>query len=226
MGQVVIFALLSAVNPTLLAATTVMLLLPHPERLLLGYWLGAMAMSVTVGLVVIFALQGSGVVSTTKKTLSPLADFVLAAILLIAAVAVATGRHGRAKKKREQRKANGGEAKKTPKWQQEISKGTAKTTFVVGALLSLPGATYLAGLDSISKLHYSTAIAVLLVVGFCVVQLLLIEIPMLAFKVWPAQTPVAIEHAKDWGRAHGREYAAWGLAVIGVALAIKGVTAT
>jgi hypothetical protein len=38
MGQVVNLALLAAVNPTLLAVTTVMLFLPHPERLMLGYW--------------------------------------------------------------------------------------------------------------------------------------------------------------------------------------------
>jgi hypothetical protein len=33
--------LTAALNPTLLAPTTVMLLLPNPKRLLLGYLLGA-----------------------------------------------------------------------------------------------------------------------------------------------------------------------------------------
>jgi hypothetical protein len=41
-GEVFVWALLAALNPTLLAATTVMLLLPHPKRLLLGYLLGAL----------------------------------------------------------------------------------------------------------------------------------------------------------------------------------------
>ena len=49
MGEVVLLSLISAINPTLLVATTVMLLLPHPERLMLGYWLGAVVMSVTLG---------------------------------------------------------------------------------------------------------------------------------------------------------------------------------
>ena len=46
MGQVVLLSLTSALNPTLITATTVMLLLPNPFRLMLGYWLGAMAMSI------------------------------------------------------------------------------------------------------------------------------------------------------------------------------------
>ena len=42
MGAIVLLALTAAFNPTEIAATTVMLLLPSPERLMLGYWLGAM----------------------------------------------------------------------------------------------------------------------------------------------------------------------------------------
>jgi hypothetical protein len=36
-----------------------------------------------------------------------------------------------------------------PRWQRELSKGSARTTFLVGMLLTLPGASYLAGLDDI-----------------------------------------------------------------------------
>jgi hypothetical protein len=77
MGEVIFQSLLAAVNPTLFAATTVILLLPNPGRLMFGYWLGAMLTSVSLGLLIVFSLQGSGTVSTTKKTLSPLADIVL-----------------------------------------------------------------------------------------------------------------------------------------------------
>jgi hypothetical protein len=40
LSRVFLFALTAALNPTLLAATTVMLLLSNPRRLLLGYLLG------------------------------------------------------------------------------------------------------------------------------------------------------------------------------------------
>ena len=49
-----------------------MLLLDHPKRLLLAYKLGAMLMSVSSGLVIAFALDGSsGATSTGQQTLMP-----------------------------------------------------------------------------------------------------------------------------------------------------------
>jgi hypothetical protein len=74
MGEVVVLSLTAAVDPTLLAATTVMLLLPSPEQLMLGYWLGAMLTSVTLGLVIVFVLQDTTAAHTTKKTASPAID--------------------------------------------------------------------------------------------------------------------------------------------------------
>ena len=59
MGKVVGLAFLSALNPTLLAATTVMLLLPRPQRSMLRYWVGSMLTGVALGLVIVFALEGS-----------------------------------------------------------------------------------------------------------------------------------------------------------------------
>ena len=46
-GQIFLFSLTAALNPTLLTATTVMLVLPSPKRLLLGYLLGAYLTSIT-----------------------------------------------------------------------------------------------------------------------------------------------------------------------------------
>jgi hypothetical protein len=223
MGQVIAWAFLSALNPTLLAATTVMLLSPRPLRLMVGYWLGAMFISLTLGLIIVFALESSSVVSTTKNTLSPIADFVLAAVFLVLAAVLARGRDKNVEGRHQSRRARRGEEKKTPKWQEQLGKGTARATFLIGVILSLPGATYVAGLDHIDKLHYSTAVTVLLVIGFNLVSLLLLEIPMVAFKVAPTQTPIAIDRAKAWGQGHWRQLAVWALVVIAVALAIKGI---
>jgi hypothetical protein len=41
MGQVILLSLTASLNPTLVAATTVMLLLERPSRLMIGYLLGA-----------------------------------------------------------------------------------------------------------------------------------------------------------------------------------------
>jgi Sap, sulfolipid-1-addressing protein len=220
MGEIVLFSFLSALYPTLIAATTVMLLLPKPERLMLGFWLGAMITSVTLGLVIVLALHGSRAVKTTRHTVRPAVDLAIAGLLVLAALSLARGEGRRVRERYHSRHPE--REKKPPRWQQMLREGTPWHTFVAGILLSFPGAWYLAALDRLGKLHYRTLGIVLVVVGFCLVQLLLIEIPMLAFKVWPRQTPIAIENAKAWGTRHGRQYGVWGLAILAGVLAIIG----
>ena len=225
MGQVVAWAFISAVNPTLLAATTLMFLLERPGRLMLGYWLGSMFVSLTLGLVIIFAIQGSSLVKTTKHTASPIVDFALAATFLILTAVLATGRDRGVQERRQSHKAKRGKENKTPRWQQQLNKGTARTTFIIGALLGLPGASYLIGLEKIDKLHYSTAVTVLLVLGFNLVQFLLIEVPMISFRIAPTRTPIAIDGAKEWAMAHWRIAAVWALMILGALFAVKGIVA-
>jgi hypothetical protein len=219
MGAVVGLAFTAALNPTLLTATTVMLLLPNASRLMLGYWLGAMVTSITLGLVIVFALEGSGAESTTKNTLSPAADLALGAIALVIALVLGTGRDKRVSERRATRK----EGKGPPKWQQTMSRGTARATFGIGALLTLPGASYLVGLSKLSKLDYSVPVTVLVVIGFNLVMLMILEAPLIAFRIAPDWTPSAIDRAKAWVGRHARTFATRGLALIGVCLIIKGM---
>ncbi len=219
MGEVVLLSFTSAFNPTLIAVTTLMLLLPNPNKLMLGYWLGAMLTSITLGLLIVFSLKSSGIVSTTQHTVSPLADIVIGGLTLIVAAILASGRDERYRERRAKKK----EGKPPPRWQRELRHGSPRTTFVLGALLTLPGASYLAGLDKLTKLNYSTAATVLIVIAFNLVMLLLLELPMIAFAVAPEWTPAAIDRAKAWAGIHGRVYAERGFAVIGVLLVIKGV---
>jgi hypothetical protein len=223
MGEVILLSLTASLNPTLLAATTVMLLLDHPSRLMLGYLCGALLTSITLGIVIVFSFSQSSTAQTTERTISPAVDIALGVLALVLAVTLSTDR---AKARSEERKARR-EAKKEekgpPRWQRVLSKGSPRTTFVIGALLTLPGASYLAGLVNIHKLHYSTTETVLLVIGFNIVMLWLLEVPLICFAVAPDWTPQAIERARAWVGRHARTFAVRGLSLIGVLLIIKGL---
>ena len=220
MGKVVGLAFLSALKPTLLAATTVMLLLPRPQRSMLGYWVGSMLTGVALGLVIVFALEGSGFEQAAKKTVHPTIVLTLAGLLLLVVLVLATGRDKPFEERRRTRK----ERREPPLWQRRMQEGGARATFVVGVLLSFPGASYLVALDTMSKRHYSTFATVLVVIGFCLVQLILLEIPLIAFRFAPEQTPVAIDRAKAWAGAHWRTIAICALTVIAAGLVIIGVS--
>ena len=222
MGQIVLLSLTASLNPTLVAATTLMLLLDRPAKLMAGYLLGAYLTSITLGLLIVFSLSDSSATNTTENTISPAVDIALGAIALTIAFVLATSRDEGVRERRRARKAAQPD-KEPPRWQRELSKGSARATFLVGALLTLPGASYLAGLDQIHKQHAATAVTVLLVIGFNVVMMWLLEVPLGSFLVAPNWTPRAVERTKAWVSRHARVVATRGSAAIGVLLVIKGL---
>jgi Sap, sulfolipid-1-addressing protein len=221
MSQVLVFSLTAALNPTLLTATTVMLLLPSPKRLLLGYLLGAYMTSITLGLVIVFALQDSSAVDTAKDTLSPAADIALGLILLVVAFVLQSGRHEERAKRRKEKKAD--KQEKTPPWREFMSRGRPRDTFIVGALLTLPGASYLAALSEISKQGLSTTAAVFCVIGVNLVMLAILEVPLLGYTFAPDWTPKAMQHIKEVLTRHGERILFIGALVMGLALVLRGL---
>ena len=222
MRDVVLLSLTASLNPTLVAATTVMLLLDRPKRLMMGYLGGALLTSITLGLVIVFTLSGSSTTNTTENTISPSVDIALGGICLAIAFVFYTGRVERLRQRRAERKAAKPD-KGPPRWQRELSKGSARTTFVVGALLTLPGASYLAGLHEINVGNYSNGVDVLLVLGFNLVMLWLLELPLASMVIAPEWTPRAIERTKGWISRHAHMFAVRGFAAIGCLLVLKGI---
>jgi hypothetical protein len=222
MSRVLLFSLTAMVNPTLVAATTVMLLLPSPKKLMLGYLLGAYLMSITIGCVIAFALGSSGAVSTAEHTINPAADLVVGAVFLLIGFVIRTNRDRRLRDRRARRRTRE-EPKKTPRWQQALRKGNPRITFVVGAALSLPGASYLAGLDSLAKLKYGNVEVVLTVILMNLIMLALLEIPLLSFAIAPDWTPKALERVKATFREHGHAIASSVAIVLGSLLVLRGV---
>jgi hypothetical protein len=226
MDTIVFWAFTAAFNPTLLGATTVMLLLDHPKRLLLGYLCGAFMTSVTLGMLIVFAADGSsGATSTAQSTLSPGADLTLGGLLLLVAYLIRpgrtpkeTGRLAERRRRREEKKKD----KAPPKWQQKLSQGTAKTTFVIGALLTLPGASYIIGMGHIADKHAGDPATAAMIIGFNVIMLALIELPLLAFTFAPDWTPKAVERFKAWFNRHSKMLSFRGALIVGALLVIRG----
>jgi len=222
-SQVFVFAITAAFNPTLLAAVTVMLVLDNPKRLLLGYLLGAMMTSITLGLVIVFTLGGSSSgTSTAKHTVNPIIDITLGLLVLVVAFVVATGRDHKRRARSERKKAEKAD-KPPPKWQQALSGGSARTTFVVGALLTLPGASYLAGLSDIAKQDLSTTATVLTVIGFNVIMLSLLEVPLLGYAFSPEKTSAAVHRFSAWLNRSGGRIALVLALVVAIALIARGL---
>lgn len=224
MDRVLFFAFTAALNPTLLAATTVMLILPNPKRLLFGYLLGAMITSITLGLVIVFELQGTSFVEGAQNSLSPALDYAFGGIALAICYVLATRRdEAVAERHRRRKEAKDPDGEKgPPRWQQFLGRGSARDAFVVGALLSLPGGSYIAGMGSLAGQDLSDALTVLVVIVFNVIMLALLEIPALGYLLAPETTPARVDRFKAAIAAHGRRAGIWITGVVGALLVLRG----
>jgi hypothetical protein len=197
-----------------------MLMLPQPRRLLLGYLLGAMMTSVTLGLLIVFALDGSSAVtSTARNTVNPIVDIVLGGLLLVVAFVVATGRDTRRRARSERRRAAKAD-KGPPRWKRALSRGGARTTFAIGAVLTLPGTSYLLALDATAKEDLSDVQMVLTVVAINVIMLALLEVPLIGYTVAPEKTAATVERLGVWLSRDGGRIAL--IVVVALALALVG----
>ena len=222
MGRVFTLSLTAALNPTLLAATTLMLTLLKPKRLLTGYLAGALITSFTLGLVLVFTLNGSSSSSSAKHTVNPILNVVLGALLLLVAFVVGTGRDKR-RQARSARKREEAKTKPPPRWKRQLSKGSARDTFIVGVLLSFPGASYIAGMDLLSKQNLGTFETVLTVIGFNLVMLAMLELPLIGYATRPEATEAAVARFNGWLSRSGGRAALIGAIVVGILLIGRGI---
>ncbi len=227
--DIFLLSLSSMFNPSLLAAVTVMLLLPNPKPLMVGYLLGAYLTSITLGLVIVYALPGSGTESTSKHTIGPLEDLAIGVLLLVLAWGLRTGRDQPVQERRRRRKDAKLKARQEAGKPTEslplrmLGKGDPRVTFVVGAVLGFPGVSYLDALDHIHRLNPGTVQTVLLVLYFCVAQLLLLELPLLGYVFAPDETQRTVTRFRDSMGRRGRTAAVIGAVVVGVWLMVRGV---
>jgi hypothetical protein len=223
MGDIFFLSLVAAANATLLASVTVMLFLPSPKRLLIGYLLGGMLTSLTIGFVIVFAVHDSSATSTAQNSLSPATDIALGLILLLVAFVLHGGHDERLRERRRKKKGDKAEEKSPSKVEQLLGRGSARVTFALGVVLTLPGVSYLAALHELDNLNYGTVPTILVIVGFNIMLLILLEIPLVGYFVAPERTVVEVQRFRAWLSRSGRRMGINVAAGLGALLLVRGV---
>jgi hypothetical protein len=190
---------------------------------MVGYLLGAYLTSISVGMLIVFSLHGSGSVETTRHSLSPIEDIVVGLIALTVGLVLKTGRAAELRERRQLRKEEKAGEKKQSLPERMLGRGSARITFAVGVVLTFPGVSYLAALDRMAKLDWAALPTALLVIAFCVVQQMLLELPLVGYAVAPEWTQDAVVRFRDWLARNGRRVAANVAVVIGVLLLLRGL---
>ena len=92
---------------------------------------------------------------------------------------------------------------------------------LVGALIGLPGASYIAALHNLAAGKYSTATRVAAVVVFVIIDFLLIIIPFAFLELRPEATKAFLKRAQDWLLAHALQLVAGIALILGAYLTIS-----
>jgi hypothetical protein len=227
-------AFLSALNPKLLALDLLLIENRRPRAMFLCLLLGGMTVAVTIGLLDVLAFHADAI--KAQGTVSAGVDLALGLLLLIAGALLATGRlHGRRKASvpagdgppEKPVLAGDGPPEKPEKkdsWaQRALSEPRFGLAMLVGALIGIPGASYLTALHILVTGKSSTATQVIAVVIFVIIDFLLILIPFAFLELRPEATKALLKHTQDWLLSHALQLMATIALLLGAYLAISGL---
>jgi hypothetical protein len=92
---------------------------------------------------------------------------------------------------------------------------------LTGAVIGIPGATYLTALHNLVTGTSSTATQVIAVLVFVVIDFLLILIPFAFLELRPEATKARLKHTQDWLLSHALQLMATIALLLGAYLAIS-----
>ena len=217
--ELIPLAIASAFWPLLLAVVIISLRTAHPPRLLVSFLAGGLLTTMTVGLIIIYALEHSSLVSRSRSTTDAAVDLAAGAIALAAGLLLAR----RADPNPD--RVGGAEDVRPGRIDRMLSRG-APLAFLAGVVLNIvPGVLPFVALKDIAELDYSVPATVLTLLGFYVIMFAFIEVPLVAYLVAPARTAIETARFNAWLDRNWRRLAAYALVVLGVYLLVRGAVA-
>lgn len=212
--EIFLLAVGSMFWPALLAVDVVALKSTRPVAILGGFLAGGMVTTVTVGCAIVFSLEHTSLLTTSKHATNAVVSIVIGAAALVAAFFI---------RRRDTRPRAAPEAKTSSRVDRLANHGLW-LAFVTGIVLNVfPGVLPFIALKDIGELDYSTAGTIAVIVGFYLVMFTPVEAPLIAFLVAPEWTARAVASFNVWLARNLRRLAWWALAIFGAFEIVRGV---
>jgi hypothetical protein len=210
-------AFLAGLNPKLLALDLVLIENRRPRAMFLYLLLGGLAVGLTIGLLDVLVVHADAI--NHQASVGAGVDLALGLLLLAAGTLAATGLHGR-------RKAPVAVGDRQPaikgSWAQRMLAEPRLTLAVlVGAVIGIPGASYVTALHKLVIGKSSTATQVIAVVVFVLISFLLIIIPFAFLVLRPEATKARLKRSQVWLRSHARQFIATVALLLGTYLTVS-----
>ncbi len=218
-AELFVLAAASALYPVLLAIDIIAFRTPHPARLLGAFLAGGLLTTVSVGLAVVYALEGTSFVSgSEEKDTNHVVGIVAGALALLACFVLARGYS------LPRRRKPSAKTPKGPNRTERLLERGAPLAFVAGIVLSIvPGVFPLVALKNIAELDLHVAGTFAILVVFNLIMFVLIEVPLVGLVVSPDRTAELTTRFNDWLVRNARRVGAIALGAAGAYLLIRGI---
>jgi hypothetical protein len=214
-AEILALAAAAAFWPVLLGVVIVALRAPRPKLLLASFFAGAMLAAVSVGLVVVYALDGSSLANSSSSA-GPIAEIVLGALCIVAALALTRRRVATTAV------ADSHEDARPGRLEQALERG-APLAFAAGIVLDLaPSPFALVAYKDIASFDIGFAETLAMLIAFYVVALAFVEVPLVGHLVAPHWTQLNTIRFNAWLGRNWQRLAVWALGGLGLYLIVKG----
>ena len=207
-------AFLAALNPKLLAIDLLLVENRRSRAMFLCLLLGGLTVALTIGWLDVLVFHADAV--KAQRSVSAGVDLALGLLLLAVGGLLATGRlHGRSEAPVPAGDGPPEKSEKKDSWAQRVlSEPRLGLAMLVGALVGIPGVSYLTALHILVTGKSSTATQLVAVIVFVLIDFLLIIIPFLFLELRPEATKAALKRTQDWLLGHAMQL------MVGIALAL------
>ena len=215
--EIVLLAFASMFWPTLITIVVLALRVPQPVRILAWFLFGGLLTTITIGLILVFALQDSNFVSGPSKNGESCPQHRSGpARARVSALSEPT--QARLPPNRPPT-----EAKKPSLTERAVERG-GLVAFIAGVVLNIvPGAFPFVALKDIAQLDVSDAGKVVSVIVFYVIMFAFAEVPIVAYLFAPERTTAKVNQFNDWLRRNSTRVSVWVLVAVGIYLTVRGV---
>ena len=217
-----VLAFTAALNPKLLALDLLLIENKRPRAMFLCVLLGGMTVALTIGLLDVLTVHADAISAQGKASAG--VDLALGLLLLIVGGLLATGRLHRRQRTPVPAGAGPPDKPKKGSWAQRmLAEPRLGLAMLVGALVGLPGASYIAALHNLVAGKYSTVTQVVAVVVFVVIDFLLIIVPFVFLELRPESTKARLKRTQDWLLGHALQLMIGIALILGAYLTISGL---
>jgi cytochrome bd-type quinol oxidase subunit 2 len=223
-GHVIILALLSAINPTMLTAVALILSRPKPKGSLIAFLAGGFLVSVLFGVAALTILHGVSVGKGHSVHISTTVEIVVGLLSLGAAAllpAVVPKVEHRAALHSERKKAKHPDDDQPSRLERMLEKASAPMAFLIGIAFNMPGACYLVSIAELADNRPDFAVWFPLILLFNVIMFLPGEIPLVLYLRNPEGVESRVHGAQVWLRRHAFMLARVMFIVVGVYLLLR-----